>query len=178
MNIRTKKSTLFLIGILLILSIINFILLFQCVQFKKIASSETLLRHHAEWIINDGIRNVGKSIRLDSVPINRHLILRYNVTTCLPCLVEAEELLEEVFGRDFLMKELCGIGEIGQSNLSMDYLTIQSEKKITPMDDVYTPYFCVVNDNGDVLFTLSLIPDNYDYNREILIRLKKALEET
>ena len=154
------------------------VLLYHCIQLKRSLSNETLIRQHAEWTTFYGIGNVGQSVSLDSITQNHHFILRYDQTTCLPCIAKAEELLDEVFGKEFLTKELCCIGDKGQIKPSKGIFYIQSNEKITPMDDVYTPYFCIINDKGDILFTLSLIPDMYNYNREILIRLKRALTES
>ena len=35
------------------------------------------------------------------------------------------------------------------------------------MDDVYMPYFCIINDDGDVLYTLAMNP-------QITIIIKKS----
>ena len=154
------------------------VMLYHCIQLKNDISNEMTLKQRAEWTTFYGIGNVGYSVSLDSAVRNHHLILRYDQTTCLPCIAKAEKLLDEVFGNEYLEKELCCIGEKGQVEPSKGISYLQSNERITPMDDVYTPYLCVINDNGDILFTLSLIPDMYDYNREILVRLKKTLAES
>lgn len=175
---RMKKAMPIIFCLLLTLCLIIAGFLYHCNQLKGLISNEKSSRQCAEWTTFYGIGNVGQSISLDSIIQGHHLILRYDRTTCLPCIAKAEELLDEVFGKEFLGKELCCIGEKGQVKPSKGISYIQCHKKITPMDDVYTPYLCVINDNGDILFTLSLVPDMYDYNREILIRLKRALPES
>jgi hypothetical protein len=175
MEITNKHIIYILLGILTISITVVVVLFCQCVKYKEDASKEAAQRQRAEWTINDAIRNVGESVSLDSIVIDRHLILRYDSEACLTCIAKAEELLEDVFGKEYLTKELCCIGAYGQVSPFHDILGIQSSERITPMDDVYTPYFCVITDNGDILFTLSLIPDNYDYNRNILLRLRKKL---
>lgn len=165
-----------LIAIIIILCIVNAGLLLQCRRYMEIVSEEETLRERADWTIRDQIKNVRETVSLDSVAKGRHLVLRYNANTCLACITKAEELLEEVFGKEFLTRELCCIGAHGQVEPPRYILGIQSEERITAMDDVYTPYFCVINENGDVLFTLLLPPDNYDYNLEILTRLRKHLQ--
>lgn len=172
-KITSKQSGYILIGIIIILCIANAGLLLQSKRYKNIALKEESLRQRAEWTIRDEIKNVRETVSLDSVAKGHHLILRYDANTCLACITKAEELLEEVFGKEYLTRELCCIGAYGQVEPPRDILGIQSDERITPMDDVYTPYFCVINENGDVLFTLLLPPDNYDYNLEILTRLKK-----
>ncbi len=172
----TNKHIPYILLVILLISIFAVVtLLCQCIKYKEDASKEAAQRQRAEWTICDDIRNVGESVSIDSVTKGRHLILRYDSQTCLPCIAKAEELLEEVFGREYLTKELCCIGAYGQVSPSLNVPEVQSSERITPMDDVYTPYFCVITDNGDILFTLSLIPDNYDYNRDILERLKRKL---
>ena len=160
-----------------LLCLVNVGLLYQCVLLKRNAINDGSSRQHAEWTVYYGIKNVGQSVPMDSITAGHHFLLRYNSTTCLTCITKAEELLDDVFGKEYLAKELCCIGEYGQVKPSKDILFVQSHERLTPTDDVYTPYFCVINDNGDVLFTLSLIPNMYDYNREILIRLKKTLTD-
>lgn len=172
---KIKRVSYILLCIVLVLFFAVIGLLYLCVKYKKIALDETSSRQRAEWTIYDGISNIGESVSLDSIAIDHHMILRYDSQTCLTCIVKAEELLEEVFGKEYLTRELCCIGAYGQVEPPRDILGIQSEERITPMDDVYTPYFCHINENGDILFTLLLPPDNYDYNREILTRLKKHL---
>lgn len=178
---KKNKNRLILFVLLCILFVLFMAvigLLYLCAKYKTIALEETSSRQRAEWTIYDGIKNVGETVSLDSIAKGHHLILRYDSQTCLTCIAKAEELLNEVFGKEYLKKELCCIGEYGQVCPSDGILGIQSDKRITPMDDIYTPYFCVINDNGDVLFSLTLFPDNYDYNREILTRLKKRLLKT
>lgn len=172
-----KRSTQLLLFGLIAFGLANVGLLYQCFQYKVIASNEASLRQRAEWTISDGIRNVGVNVYQDSITTGHHLILRYDATTCLTCIAKAEALLVEVFGEEYLMRELCCIGEFGQVEPSKDIAFVQTHERVTPMDDVYTPYFCVVGDDGNVLFSLSLIPDNCDYNRKILVKLKKALDD-
>lgn len=173
-----KDKSLYVICVVLTLAIANACLLYQCFLLKRTASIERAQRQRAEWTIHDGIRNVGRSVSLDSIASGHHFILRYDLSTCLTCIVKAEDLLEEVFGMECLTKELCSIGEDGQVEPSKDILAIQCHERVTPTDDVYTPYFCVISDSGDILFTLLLSPGDYDYNREILTRLKKSLAGT
>ena len=175
-KIKHVSYILLCISFVLFLAVIG--LLYLCLKYKMIASDEMSSRQRAEWTIYDGIRNIGESVSLDSVAKGHHMILRYDSQTCLTCIAKAEKLLEEVFGREYLKKELCCIGAYGQVEPSDNILGFQSEERITPMDDVYTPYFCLINDNGEVLFTLTLYPDNYDYNWEILTRLKKHLQSS
>ena len=178
---KKNKNRLILFVLLCILFVLFMAvigLLYLCAKYKTIALEETSSRQRAEWTIYDGIKNVGETVSLDSIAKGHHLILRYDSQTCLTCIAKAEELLNEVFGKEYLKKEVCCIGEYGQVGPSDGILGIQSDKRITPMDDIYTPYFCVINDNGDVLFSLTLFPDNYDYNRDILTRLKKRLLKT
>lgn len=176
--IINKHTPYISLAISLVIVIAGVACFYQFIKYKRIASNESSLRQRTEWTIYDDIRNVGRSITIDSVAVGCHFILRFDRTTCLPCIAKAEELLYDVFGKECLTRELCCIGEYGQVKPFKDILYIQSHEHITPMDEVYTPYFCVINDNGDVLFTLSLIPDMYDYNREILIKLKNTLTYT
>lgn len=169
-----KKTISYIICLLLCVA--NVCLLYHCFQLKRIATKETSYRQHAELAVLCGIRNAGHSVSLDSIASGHHLILRYASTACLTCIAKAEELLDDVFGKEFLTKELCCIGGYGQVKPNKDFSYIQSDARMTPADDIYTPYICVVNDDGDILFTLSLIPDMYDYNRKILTRLKRSLK--
>lgn len=160
------------------LFIINAGLLYQSEKFKDKALDELSLRQMVEWRLFDGIRNVGKKITLDSIACGHHFILRHDITTCMVCLVEAEALLEDVFGKDRIMEELCLIGVDGcHTQFDKIMSTTFYNSTLTPMDDIYTPYFCYVNDNGEILFSLTLQPENYEYNRAILQRLKKAISE-
>ena len=162
--------------LLLIILVFNIGLAYQYIRLKWIASNSDSLLQHAEWTTFFCIGNVGHSVSLDSAATGHHLLLRYNTQTCLTCITKAEELLLDVFGKEYLMKELCCVGEFGQVKADKDFLYIQSDAHISPADDVYTPYISIINDSGDILFTLSLIPDMYDYNRKILLKLKKSMQ--
>ena len=177
-GVEMKKVIPIIFCLLLTLCVVIGVLLYQFISLRKTASNETTLRQQTEWTAFCGVKNVGQTVSLDSITAGRHFLLRYDSSTCLTCIVDAEELLDEVFGKDYLAKELCCIGDYGQVRPSKDILFVQSRERITPMDDVYTPYFCVINDNGDVLFTLSLVPDMCDYNRNLLLKLKKTLSES
>lgn len=169
-----KSRTIFL-GTLLTLLLANLGLLYQCYRFNDIALKESYAKQRAEWMIYDGIKNIGSRLPLDTITKGHHLILRYDLATCLTCLVEAEDLLEDVFGADYLKKELCTIGDNELRKMFKNSSLSHNEIRLTPMDDIYMPYFCIINDNGDVLYTLAMNPQNYDYNKEFLNRVKKNL---
>lgn len=169
-----KKITLLSVCSLLTILITFGGMQYQYIRLKKIATKETSLRQHSEWTTFYGINNIGKSVPSDIARTGRNFLLRYDSSTCLTCITKAEELLYEVFGEEYLTKELCCIGVPGQVKPPKNIHFVQSQERITPTDDIYTPYLCIINDNGNVLFTLSLIPDMYNYNRAILLRLKKV----
>ena len=171
----TNKKTLIFLCFSLFLCVANACLLYKNFKLKGIVTNEVTLRQNAEWTIIFGIGNVGQSVSLDSVTMNCHLFLRYDETTCLTCIAKAEKLLDEVFGKEYLLKELCCVGQDGQVEPTKGIRFIKYDKQFTEADNIYTPYLCIVNDNGEILYTLSLIPDMYDYNREILKRLRKVL---
>ena len=171
-----RKTSLILLWLLLILFIINVGLIYQTTQFKDIASNELSSRQRAEWAINDGIKNIGKTLPIDSIPQGHHFILRYDMTSCMSCVLEAEALLENVFGRDSLFREMFVVGVEGPKlQIPKQISTITYNEILTPMDEIYTPYFCYINDQGQILFSLALQPREYDFNRDILMRLKKEL---
>lgn len=163
-------------GLIFVLCGMNVGLLYQSRELNNVASNEYLLRQRAEWTISDGIKNIGTKVPIDSVSKGHHFILRYDITTCSSCLIEAEALLENVFGREMVTKELCvvGVKDI-PSYLDTRISSVAHDSILTPMDEVYSPYFCYVNDLGEVLFSLTMQPENYDYNREILLKLKRVL---
>lgn len=173
-----KINKFIFIGSILLLFTLNVGILHQGKKLKDKTLEELYSRQRTEWCLFDGIRNIGKDIPLDSISYGHHFILRYDMTTCMPCLIEAEALLENVFGRNWIMEELCIIGVEG-FHTPFDRLisTTLYNSILTPMDDIYTPYFCFVNDNGEILFSLALQPENYEFNREILLRLKNTLIE-
>mgnify|MGYP004450930645 CR=1 FL=1 len=173
-----KISKLIFIGLIALTVVLNASILHQSMELKNKILCETSSRQRAEWCLFDGIKNVGNSIPLDSISYGHHFILRYDMTTCMPCLIEAEVLLENGFGKDRLMKELCLIGVDGcHTQFDGIISTTSYDSILSPMDGIYSPYFCYVSDNGDVLFSLTMQPENYDYNMGILFRLKDAITE-
>ena len=171
-------NKIIVLSALIALLILNIFILLQNEQLSKYAILENKKRQTYEYIIKDGICNIGKRVDIDSLLRKKHFILRYDSTACMTCVNEAEILLENVFGTELLKQELCVVGVEEVRDPFGHKFPIYNKKWVTPMDNMYTPYFCVINDKGDVLFTLILMPDNYDYNREILVKLKKVLTET
>lgn len=177
MNVYPKmiqKNKLFIL-VLALLCILNMALLYQCGQLRRIVSKEQASRQRTEWVFYDGIKNVGKTIPLDSISAGHHFVLRYDATSCITCVLEAEALLESVFGRETILEELCLIGVPEVPSPFANCKATTYEGCLTPLDEVYSPYFCYINNNGEVVFSLTLQPDNYDYNYKILHRLKRAL---
>lgn len=170
-----KQKNKFFIAIIAFLCALNMVLLYQCGQLRRFVSKEQLSRQRTEWTFYDGIKNIGKTIPLDSISAGHHFILRYDVTSCMTCVLDAEALLESVFGRDKILEELCLIGVPEVPSPFANCKATTYEGCLTPLDEIYSPYFCYINNNGEVVFSLTLQPDNYDYNYHILQRLRKAL---
>lgn len=171
-----NKIRALFIGFLLSLILLNGSLIYQCYKYKSNIIEERSLRYKLELTLSDAIQTLGSTLPLDSISRKHHLIIRFNDTTCLSCVIDAEALLENVFGREFVLKELCIVGsEENSSPLLEEISETNYADDLTPLDHLYTPYLCIVNDQGDVLFSIILPPDNYQYNRGLLSQIKDNL---
>ena len=171
---RYKYFMYFLFGIALL--IINLIVFFRIKWLRTIIEEEKEKRMEREWTMSDALSSVGSKIHANSMPTGRHIILRYDMTSCMPCVNDAEALLEDVFGRDFLLKELILVGMEGiESQFSSVFPLVNMQDAFLPTDSIYTPYVCFINDDGWILFSLTLQPEKYDYNKQVLSKIKKSL---
>lgn len=169
-----KKGKYFLGILFTVIFILNLFLLYQRKRLSSYASSENLKRLQNEWTINDNFKCIGSLVPHDSLSSGRHLIMRYDLTSCMNCVLEAEALLENVFGLSFLQKELSIFGVKGTSNpFGRTFPYIEHMEILSPMDGIYTPNFCLVNDNREIIFCITLRPEDYEYNRNLLLRLKE-----
>lgn len=130
-----------------------------------------------EETIGNNIKNIGTSICKDSITSICNFYLRFNQATCLTCLYEAEALLANVFGEDWLCKKLCLVGTENMTiPLSKTYSSTSFPDFFSNLDTIYTPYLCVTNKAREILFVLTLKPENYSYNKKLLLKLKDSIK--
>ena len=170
-----KRNVVFTI-LVVILIVTNCGLLYQ-IRTSSGMMSNSLSAHYRDMkVINNYVESVGDRIPTDSLPPDTKLCLRYGQNACGQCVFDALALMESVFGKDSIISTLCIVGQGKSDLIGRPYTTIEYNGTFTSMDNVYTPYLCVLDSCGHVLFTLDLNPDFYEKNRKILFKLKEKLE--
>ena len=126
-------------------------------------------------ILDENFGTLNYQVPTDSLYPSVQMYLRYGIESCGKCVYDAEALLEDVFGREYITKKLCIVNPRNESIFPSNYKFIKYEGLFTPMDSVYSPYFCLIDKYGKVSFILDLHPEDYDNNRTILLYLRKRL---
>ena len=160
----------FIIFLTFILVILNVLLLKRLrVLDAKLDNMTQLVNHRKNKLMRE-VGNINSKTTLKLCGNSKTIVLRYNENSCSQCVYEAEALVESVFEKSFLVLSPSG------SRIKFPSITtIEYDSLFLPYDTIYTPYVCLLNNNGKAIFTLNLNPRDYDYNREILLSLKKAM---
>jgi hypothetical protein len=139
---------------------------------KQIRQKESDVDLYSQ-LINNNVNVIGNRICIfsdDSVSLGPKVVFRFTESSCLDCVIQALDLMENVIKQKANSVIICPSAQISL-NRQFGYRIIQVRGTFCNLDTIPAPYICVIDTSGVIIFSYVLYPANLELNKDMLLKI-------